>query len=495
MISYNNENKNIDYEKKYTVVLLLFFLIYSFPIILADRFYIDDLGRALTGYTGWSTNGRPLAEMIMKLISFGEPLNDTSPLPLIIGLSVLSYCLAKYSGSIFDGQYRKSVVISAFVFICNPFLLESLSYKFDSLPMLLSVASVIAIFNIKGKESFSFIVAILLLISSMCFYQATIASFVSLTIIELISKRINLEDIISLIKSVSKRVLQLIISYILYSKVISPHFITGYYNIHHSEIIQLNHGGLEHFVQNVKAFMALMGDYFDSTPAFLTLAYVILFILSSALICKRAQGLSIINKYINFLIFNFSALALFILSFIHLCILENPVVSPRVLISFSPFLMFISLVISMAAKNQRLAFILIMPFIIFSCSYSYSYGNAMKSQKQFEYFIAGNIVSRLSSFDKIKTYSIIGAMPRSPISSLYAEKHKLFYRLIPVYLRGNWMWGGTFLSHFGLNAKQVDFTGKPQEICKYEILDRNSFFEIRSNSTLAYIVFQKNICK
>lgn len=495
MISNKNENTNTTYIKRETIALLLFFLVYSLPIILADRFYIDDLGRSLTGYTGWSTNGRPLAELIMKLINFGGPLNDLSPLPLIIGLSALSYCLVKYSSSLFGEHHSKSVVATSFVFICNPFLLESLSYKFDSLPMLLSAASIITAFSLKGKGFSNYILAITLLISSMCFYQATIASFVSLTIIEVILKKIKGDKNTTLIKVISSRVSQLIIAYALYSKAISPHFITGYYNVHHSEIIKINSEGFGQFITNAKAFINLMGDYFSSIPSVLLFAYLIIFALSSAVISIRSNESSKLNISFNFLLCLFSALALFCLSFIHLCILQSPVFSPRVLISFSPFIMFISIVIVMAANNKKTSLIILMPFLIFSYSYSYSYGNAMKSQKQFEYFISENIVSKLSFFDEIKTYSIIGVMPRSPASVMSADKHKLFYRLIPVYLRDNWMWGGVMLSHLGLNAKQTDFTGKQHEICKYEILDKNVFFEIRKNNTLAYIIFKKDICK
>ncbi|PDQ12906.1 hypothetical protein CKK21_22775 [Enterobacter cloacae] len=44
-------------------------ILYVLPIIMADRLYVDDMGRTTTGYYGWKGNGRPFAEMIMKFLS------------------------------------------------------------------------------------------------------------------------------------------------------------------------------------------------------------------------------------------------------------------------------------------------------------------------------------------------------------------------------------------------------------------------------------------
>lgn len=40
-------------------------LLYVLPILLADRYYQDDLARSLYGATGWSGDGRPLTNWLM----------------------------------------------------------------------------------------------------------------------------------------------------------------------------------------------------------------------------------------------------------------------------------------------------------------------------------------------------------------------------------------------------------------------------------------------
>ena len=52
-------------EQKNWGKLSIISLLYVFPIILANRYYNDDLSRSLMGLTGWSGDGRPVTEYLM----------------------------------------------------------------------------------------------------------------------------------------------------------------------------------------------------------------------------------------------------------------------------------------------------------------------------------------------------------------------------------------------------------------------------------------------
>ena len=59
-------------------------LLYVLPILLADRYYQDDLARSLYGATGWAGDGRPLTEWLMELLAGGSStIVDLSPLPML----------------------------------------------------------------------------------------------------------------------------------------------------------------------------------------------------------------------------------------------------------------------------------------------------------------------------------------------------------------------------------------------------------------------------
>lgn len=91
-------------EKKTFVILLILFMLYVTPIILADRYYNDDLGRILSGATGWDGDGRILTEWLMRGVCGGMPIADISPLPLIMG-GVPSGLCARF---ICKGKFSKS---------------------------------------------------------------------------------------------------------------------------------------------------------------------------------------------------------------------------------------------------------------------------------------------------------------------------------------------------------------------------------------------------
>ncbi|EAB2352672.1 hypothetical protein EAX14_23835, partial [Salmonella enterica] len=49
-------------------------IIYTFPLLTHQSFFVDDLGRSLYGGLGWSGNGRPLSDFIFYIINFGTPI-------------------------------------------------------------------------------------------------------------------------------------------------------------------------------------------------------------------------------------------------------------------------------------------------------------------------------------------------------------------------------------------------------------------------------------
>ncbi len=86
----------MSHRNKLFAFLMGMSLLYVLPVILADRPYIDDLGRSVLGYTWWGLNGRPLSDVVMIALSMGHPILDLSPLPLLLGITILSLTLAAY---------------------------------------------------------------------------------------------------------------------------------------------------------------------------------------------------------------------------------------------------------------------------------------------------------------------------------------------------------------------------------------------------------------
>ncbi|HGG9135220.1 TPA: glucosyltransferase domain-containing protein, partial [Enterobacter hormaechei subsp. xiangfangensis] len=80
-----------DFDKKLFSMIIIMSLIYFIPVLLSSHYYVDDLGRSIYGYSKWSENGRPLADVLFLALSFGPQLPDISPLPQLLALCVLSF--------------------------------------------------------------------------------------------------------------------------------------------------------------------------------------------------------------------------------------------------------------------------------------------------------------------------------------------------------------------------------------------------------------------
>lgn len=135
--------------KRIRNILLLGGLLYVLPVILANRYYNDDLARSLYGATGWNGDGRPLAESIMLFVSGGEPLTDISPLPLLMAVAALAMVLTVYAKKKLSFCENAICVAMALLFILvQPFTMAGISYKYDCLFMFLAVSIPFLLFSL-----------------------------------------------------------------------------------------------------------------------------------------------------------------------------------------------------------------------------------------------------------------------------------------------------------------------------------------------------------
>ncbi len=127
-----------DAEKNTFVVSFLLYALILLPILITDRYNVDDWGRTVIGYLHWGQNGRPLADVVMTTLGLGKPLVDFSPVCQIGAIICLSWLSAVVARRF---EIRRPLVASLVTFPlgANPFFLANLSFKFDSLPMVLSL--------------------------------------------------------------------------------------------------------------------------------------------------------------------------------------------------------------------------------------------------------------------------------------------------------------------------------------------------------------------
>lgn len=483
-------------SRLFLCVLVSMLSLYVLPIILADRLYIDDILRSQLGYTYWSPNGRPLADLLMNALSFfGDNIVDLSPLPLIIALTVFSLCAFLYfKTNIADIGSVPSALIM-FSVIANPFLLENLSYKFDVLPMITSTSILLIPFIFKPTSKTGIAMSITMITSSLCLYQASLGFYVCLAVIEyfLYFKNQCQDDAFVRLKYATSRAIALCVGYIIYSA-ITKDMVIGEYNITHSQIIPMSHEGILKFIENAKSIINMFELYFKNIKytSYFMVAIVIYMVISSILKNKQPSKTLYIIDVVIVLV---APVLIVLASFIHLCLLNTPVFADRVLISFGGVMMFTSMCFFMTFKNKYIATALIASPLLFVFVYSYAFGAAQKYQKEYDNRISGDIalsVSRLDPEGKLRLLTA-GTQPSSNQRKNAVDRFPSLSSLVPIYYTGGW-WGTNLIKMFGIR-NYVGGAEKDNQACGMRKVEETQIYSLYIDDVNILVDFDKPSCK
>ncbi|MFX1123139.1 glucosyltransferase domain-containing protein [Escherichia coli] len=468
--------------------------LYVMPIILTGRLYIDDLGRTLYGYSGWGSNGRPLSDAIMQSMSLGGELLDLSPLNQILSVLILCIALYYYAAKFFGEISFIGSLVICFLFIANPFYIENLSYRFDSLTMALSMVLLLIPYSVASRRYISDLFSILMIIGSLSLYQASIGLFAILALIESIttSNKGN-KHIASMI---ARRVMQLFIAFLIYKTFISSYFVDGYYNITHSEVIKLSHESLSVLIENIKSFLWFLNSYFHSMPVALRVLIPSAIAYSTIKMAYEIYKIGSKDNAIALLILILSPFLVLVFSIAPMAILKSPVFAPRVLLSFSGAAMFYAFLMLRNIKSPVILTFIFAPLVWISFVYSYSFSNASKSQSITDEIIATSVFQEISHHEfSLKYVAVNGEMPKSRQLLMAENKLPLMSRLVPVYLSYDWVWGAELLNHYGMNLEfKVLGSEKKNMICKSTLITKGSIYSLYSFNDILIIDFLRTKC-
>jgi hypothetical protein len=439
--------------------LVLFSLLYIFPILFANFYYIDDLGRSLRGYTGWDGNGRPLATLVALVLSNGKPLMDVSPWIQILSIALLSYALILFLRKYIPAASPFKLFSIAAFFYLNLFVLENLSYKFDTFGMILSLSIFFILYSLPEELSLKkqFMFSSLAVILSLSLYQASIGAYISLAIVEslfMVYENNSLDDIA---RKILLRVGAILCGGLIYKAAIVRIFVAknGYSAEHASFVNLLSVKGFQEVYNNLHLFYRLFSAYTFSLRylGFLLLlallAGIIIFIFH---IWKNREE-SALLKLLFSLYFATAPFLLIVASILTLILLKKPVVAPRVMLSFSVFTLFIGIVVYRLSEWKKPFVILSVLTLIFMLSSSSYYGNLLTRQEKMNSLVATYMVKDLNEIEnekgfKINTVSFIGQSSKCKELLLAGKKRPIYNYLIPIYMNNGWYWGGQYLSHY-----------------------------------------------
>lgn len=443
------------------------FGIYVLPIILADRYYQDDLSRSLRGITGWNNDARPLTELIMKWLCGGTPISDISPLPLLLSILFLAYTLTLYIQKNLSAGHSVFILLYVgFLVISNPFLLSTLSYKYDCVTMILALCAAVIPYVLPDEWALwkVFVFSAFMCMITLTTYQPCCGIYIGLFFLELFfmifSSKIHIARLV--IRAVSMG-----ICIPPYYFIIMKHYIADSSWQQSAYHFTLDSGFFSSLLQNFNSLTVLVQHYVNHIPMLIILLFTAL-VFCGVLIACFLVWTSGTTARIPKILYIFCLPVLVTFSSILPLLVLTPSkfsISTHTLIVLSSFGLWAGIMIHfLSYKADKIAILFLIPCILFSMSFSFTYGNALKSQKNYEEYVAYNIVHDIESIDNDNLYhylTITGSMHRSKEFTMLTGKYPLLKDMIPVYITNNSYLGGALLQYYLL--PELTFSSMTQE--------------------------------
>jgi Glucosyl transferase GtrII len=467
-------------------------LIFVYPIIHSNIYFRDDLARVADGFPRWEKIGRPLATYVYRVfsISLGGKILDIAPLTQIASIFVLTLTAFVYNEYI-KREFQHGMLFVSSVLTISPFLLGNLSYKFDSLGMVLGLFFATLAFCQIFKNKNGFIKSIVLLIVALSLYQPMINFFLGLLSLEilLLDDEINLSKII---KKVSVRISQYLISLIVYQFTINEYF---YRHPGRDTLIPIDSNFFDKiFINATDFFKPLL--FLDNKSIMLFFAFLFIWALSiwAFDVFKKENK----SQRITCL---FLALLFYIVSiFGPMILLKEPIAMPRTIPSFYLFAAF-PIILTFKARNGRFSYMWTIPIIV-SLGISYQYGVALKNQFDYDMNTVNLIQAdllRSGTHDDYPVY-IIGQNKVAPQSKTIIEHNSLIRRnarpMLGYSAEKMFQSAGVYNTQFSWDSefylKDPDFI---ESLCKTPVttISENSLYGIYKSSNSVYVLLNNNV--
>ena len=373
-------------QKKYLylfIVLTVFFSVAFYKVINADILFADDMSRSHDGDRNWISFGRFISEFLSILIHSTIKLTDIAPLTQFISIIIIT--AAVITLLVVLNQNEKICFVNAlpltFLFL-SPFFLQCFCYRFDSPYMTLSVLFPIIPFIFREDlKAYTFITFVMLILCCMS-YQSGQSVYIIIVIFLTVCKIINKEDLKQTALFVAVSIAAYAASLLIYELLFAANTNRTDNNYYYSTSVSLSA-----VISNLRYYAVYStsrcGGLFTRTCFFLSLA------VSFVAVALKSK----INKLLSAGIYAFALVLAFCLSMGPYILFEHTVISGRTMMGFNSlaaiilYIAFSFTLETVKSKKLRTAFILPVIFCIYtSVSFLYTFGNALKIQKEYNNF-------------------------------------------------------------------------------------------------------------
>ena len=481
-----------DSFKKYNAVVFIFVL----PIILANQYYIDDIGRAAFGYKKWGVDGRPVADMVMSFLNFSGRMVDLAPLPILLSVVMLSISFSLYRKNFLDDSKWSFIVPLAF--LANPAIISFFSYRFDVFTFSFAITAAFLLYTYRTKKfALDIIIGSILATLVLSTYQAVINLVGLLFICELVTNISSLKKPARIIKTVAMRACQVTIGGIIYAKLILPKTFNGSHSSNHPDVSSDLLASIK--INAMKYFdFASNNFYRDYGYVFFELSAIACLIMTFCLSYRYAKiyrsswqaWIIIVGSILA------SALAL-PMTMGALLVLGNALGGVLVYMSVGGLYLLLATLIFHTFKKYKLASMLTIIPLFYNLTLLFAYGNALQAQERINKVLLSEISAAIHGQNN-DALSIIftGEAPRSDVVKNASVNYPLIKYSVTDYF-WNWYWASAYMTMNGVRQTYLPASKAAKYIsekCSYNISYENQWFISYAKNGINIIDFSKRRC-
>jgi len=444
--------------------------------------------RAIDGYAAWAADSRPLASLIFFILSGGRHIADSFPVPQILGAIALSATEIAFSRQYLPGAPWLGTVCALFI-SGNPFLLQNLSYHFDSVFMCLSVGLAAAPF-LTGAFGISLAGGAVAVAASLLTYQASISIFFMLCAAEIVFGLMSSDSAQNIIQRLVVRVGQIAFGALAFLLIKHAIASPDEYAAAHSA---LNFSGNWALVtaSNFDRFLDVISQG-TGGGLFWAMKFTGIVLGLSAMVAIITSGTGTARVIGAILLL----LAIPALAIAPLCVLKSPVFMVRVLLSlgFIPALYGAFIFRGGVKLSGRIVVILGAISLFYTIQITAIYAAAARSQALYENDIANNLADDIFSVSQdhpIKNYYFVSFIPIDKAAQSAEIALPLVGQLVFPYFES---WSDNpflVMDHHDVTLPSGSGPKDPGIICKFDLLKRNRYYDLRYTSGTLVVDFGK----
>lgn len=426
-------------------------MIATYPLVMADRLYLDDIWRSMHGQLGWTSNARPLADGVMIALNMGTRVVDLAPLPLWLGLAaiaVLLVVLRRVFAPFSAGHAWWAMALLAL----QPFFLQNLSYHFDALPMALALttAGLALAVGVLRPGRTGLALSALSLMASLCLYQAAVSVYFILLAFHVL---LSLATYGTPRWRLHLSLLGAGVATLLIYKWLSGLWLAGGYSLAHSQMVAS--GSLPgHVLAQTLDFWRYAAHVLDGAPWW---GLQIIAAIAGIGLCldtarpPRDENPLALPWRCLILVLIVALLPLGALGV--MAVLQDPIWRPRAFIGFGALMAGALFCATLACERHGAKWLgngLLILTLSGATVIAYAYGNAQHHQKEFESTVSQRLVDDLRRLETSGPLVLMGTLPLSPATANAVKAFPILDELMKSYLdNGDW-WGYQNLYRQGL---------------------------------------------